>query len=73
MYAETKKLHLIEELIKVDSDLILAEIEHVLSKSKAAPPKSNGFNGFKSSLTLEEVNEMECNIEGACGINQTNS
>ena len=66
MYAEEKKLHLIEELLKVDSDLLLAEIENVLSKSKTPLPHSNSFQHFESMLTLDELNEMERNIEHGC-------
>lgn len=34
MYTEAKKLHLIEELLKVESDTILAELETVLTHFK---------------------------------------
>lgn len=66
MYAEAKKLHLIEELLKVDSDAVLAEVEKVLSGSNTVLPRSKGFQDFKSSLTLDEVTEMERNIEDGC-------
>jgi hypothetical protein len=66
MYAEAKKLHLIEELLKVESDTLLAEIEMVLAKSKTLLPRSKSFRDFKSTLTLEEVNELERNIEEGC-------
>ena len=66
MYAEAKKLHLIEELLKVDSDTILAELEKVLTKSKPQLPHSKSFQGFTSALTPEEVNELERNIEEGC-------
>jgi hypothetical protein len=66
MYAEAKKLHLIEELLKVDSDTILAELETVLTKSRTQLPHSKSFQDFTSMLTLEEVNELERNIEEGC-------
>jgi hypothetical protein len=66
MDTEVKKLHLIEELLKVDSDIVLAEVEKVLSKSKTHVPQSQGFKNFKNTLTLDEVNEMERNIEEGC-------
>jgi len=66
MYAEAKKLHLIEELLKVESDTLLAELETVLAKSKTSLPRSKSFRDFKSTLTLEEVNELERNIEEGC-------
>ena len=66
MYAEAKKLQLIEELLKVDSDTVLAELETVLTKSKTQLPRSKNFQDFTSTLTLEEVNELERNIEEGC-------
>jgi hypothetical protein len=66
MYAEAKKLHLIEELLKVESDSILAEVETVLAKSHVKLPRSKSFQGFAGSLTLAEVNELERNIDEGC-------
>jgi len=66
MYAEAKKLYLIEELLKVDSDTVLAELETVLTRSRTQIPRSKGFQDFTSKLTLEEVNELERNIEEGC-------
>ncbi|MHB8206346.1 hypothetical protein [Mucilaginibacter sp.] len=63
MYAEAKKLHLIEELLKVDSDAILAELETILSKSKS---RSHNFKNFVGILSIEEVDELERNIEEGC-------
>jgi len=63
MYAEAKKLHLIEELLKVDSDAILAELETVLSKAKS---RTHNFKNFVGVLSLDEVNELERNIENGC-------
>ena len=34
MSAEAKKLHLIEEILEIDNDAVLAEVETVISKSK---------------------------------------
>ncbi len=66
MYSEAKKLHLIEELLKVESDTILAEVEMVLAKSKTQLPHSKSFQDFTGTLSLEEVNELERNIEEGC-------
>jgi hypothetical protein len=66
MSAEAKKLHLIEELLKVESDAVLAELETVLFKSKTHLPQSKSFQDFASTLSLEEVNELERNIEEGC-------
>ena len=66
MYSEAKKLYLIEELLKVDNDMVLAELETVLTKSKTQLPHSKSFQDFTSTLTLEEVKELERNIEEGC-------
>jgi len=66
MYTESKKLHLIEELLKVDNDNLLDELESVLNRSKGEYLHSNGFQEFSGSLSLEEVNELERNINDGC-------
>ena len=66
MYTESKKLHLIEELLKVDNDNLLDELESVLNRSKGEFPHSNGSQSFSGNLTLEEVNELERNILDGC-------
>jgi hypothetical protein len=66
MYAEAKKLHIIEELLKVDSDTVLFELETVLTKSKTPLTASKGFENFVGALTPEEVSEMERNIAEGC-------
>ena len=66
MYSETKKLYLIEELLKVESDVILAEIEIVLAKSRNELPQSNSFTGIMGELSLADVNELERNIHDGC-------
>ncbi len=65
MYAEAKKLHIIEEVLKVDNDAILAELENILTKSTLLSPKFN-FSTLVGSLTPEEVDELERNIEDGC-------
>jgi len=66
MYTEAKKLHLIEELLKVDNDSVLDELEKILTQSKDQLPRSNNFQDFASSLTIEEVDELEQNINEGC-------
>ena len=64
MYAETQKLHLIEEILKIESDAVLTELETILIKSKA--PHSIGFKPFISALSSEEIDELERNIKEGC-------
>jgi hypothetical protein len=58
------KLHLIEELLKVEDASVLTELELVFAKSKVEPRKS--FMDIENTLTLEEVNEFERIIEEGC-------
>jgi hypothetical protein len=63
----TVKLHLIEELLKVDDAAVLGELERVLAKSRGESTVHNkSFKDINSSLTLEEVNELEHLIEEGC-------
>jgi len=65
MYAEAKKLHIIEEVLKVDSDAVLAELENILSKSNPLKPKKH-FSNIVGKLSPEEVDELERNIDDGC-------
>jgi GTP-binding protein EngB required for normal cell division len=66
MYMEAQKLHLIEELLKVDNDSVLDKLEKILTQTKNHLPRSNNFQQFTSSLTMEEVDELEHNINEGC-------
>jgi hypothetical protein len=61
MYSEARKLHVIEEVLKVKSEATLAAIENLLkraSKNKAVKKESN-FKDFSGIWTKEEANEIE--------------
>ena len=65
MYAEAKKLHIIEEILKVENDTVLAELESVLTKSKV-PSKPRSFRDFVGVLSDEELEAFERNINEGC-------
>lgn len=65
MYAEAKKLHIIEEVLKVNNDAILVELENILSRANALKPKKH-FRNFLGKLSSEEIEELERNIENGC-------
>jgi hypothetical protein len=65
MYTEAKKLHIIEEVLKVDNDAILIELEKILFRSNALKPKKH-FSSFLDKLSPEEIKELERNIENGC-------
>jgi hypothetical protein len=66
MYTEAKKLHLIEELLKVESDAVLAELEMVLSKFNSPGSDRKSFKTLVGALSSKEVAELENNIEEGC-------
>ena len=63
MNTEAKKLHLIEELLKVESETVLAELEMVLTKSKNNLPGSKDIQDFTGLLKAEKADELERDIE----------
>jgi len=66
MYAETRKLYLIEELLKLNNDALLNEIETILGKSNTAISQRRNFTDFAGMISLEEADELERNIEDGC-------
>ncbi|WP_295652781.1 hypothetical protein [uncultured Mucilaginibacter sp.] len=59
------KLHLIEELLKVEDTSVLTELELVFAKNRDTSPRKS-FMDIENSMTLEEVNEFERIIEEGC-------
>ncbi len=69
MYTEARKIHLIEEVLKVTSEATLKELEGVLKKSEkrsAAKKKKPGIYDFLGILTKKESTEMRKAIEETC-------
>lgn len=66
MYGEAKKLHLIEEILKIENESVLAEVETVITKNKLHAVSHRSFSSFAGLLSDEEVNELEKNIEEGC-------
>lgn len=68
MYSEARKLHVIEEVLKVKSDATLAAIENLLkrsSKSKSVR-KGSSFKDFSGIWSKEEASEIEKIIAESC-------
>jgi len=66
MYSETRKIHLIAEILKVKSSKVLTEMEAVLnnySKKSKLKPSIYDFVGFISSDDAAEMNRA---IEETC-------
>ncbi|GGC21119.1 hypothetical protein GCM10011386_11330 [Parapedobacter defluvii] len=70
MYSEARKLHLIEEVLKIKSDDTLLALEDFLNKakikSKAKPTKKSAFAEFSGIWSKEEAEEIERAIEEGC-------
>ena len=70
MYSEEKKLHIIEEVLKIKSEATLTALEVFLKKSKKGENMSNnkGFSEFSGIWSKDEAEEMERIIEESCEI-----
>ena len=68
MYSEARKLHVIEEVLKVKSEATLAAIENLLKRSGESKPvkKGSGFKKFSGIWSKEEANEIEKIIAESC-------
>lgn len=66
MYGEAKKLHLIEEILKIDDESVLTEVETVIIKNKLHAVSRRSFSSFSGGLSDDEVEAMEKNIEKGC-------
>jgi ethanolamine utilization microcompartment shell protein EutL len=69
MFNDRRKIQLIENLLKVDSDTTLREVEIVLNKSKkkiSVKKKKKSAYDFLGIWTKEEAAEIEKIIEEGC-------
>jgi hypothetical protein len=66
MYGEAKKLHLIEEILKIENEAVLEEVETVINRNKLHAVASGGFKDFFGIWTAEEGDEIKRIIEESC-------
>jgi hypothetical protein len=68
MYIEARKIHLIEEVLKVTNEATLIELETVIEKSKkkTEKEKKTSIYDFVGILTKKEANDMRKVIEETC-------
>ena len=64
IYTESKKLRLIEFLIKENDATVLKKVENILAASSDKP--SPKFVNFSNKLNNEELEAFEKNIEDGC-------
>jgi len=68
MYSEAKKLHIIEEVLKIKSESTLSALENFLKKSKKDEKmaKEMGFKEFSGIWSKDEAEEIERIISESC-------
>lgn len=70
MYSEAKKLHIIEEVLKINSDTDLSALERFLKKTKKDRSLKDGvdFSAFSGIWSKDEAEEIERIIAESCEI-----
>ncbi len=63
MYTEARKIHLIEELLKVDNDATLTELETVIKKAKKGKNKKASIYDFVGVISTKNADKMRKAIE----------
>jgi hypothetical protein len=66
MYSEARKLHLIEEVLKVDNEATLSALEALLKNARETGDVKPNIRNFSGIWTKEEANEIERIIEESC-------
>jgi hypothetical protein len=67
MYSDSRKINIIEAVLKVEDDTILNEVEAILAKpANKITTTGKSFLDFTKSLTEEEADEFEKIIEEGC-------
>ena len=65
MYSEARKIHVIEEVLKLKSEAVLIEIENILKKRNKADKKASIYD-FVGMLSKKEASEMRKAIADTC-------
>lgn len=66
MYSEVRKLHLIEEVLKIDNEATLSALEALLKDTRDAGDIKPNIRNFSGIWAKEEANEIERIIEESC-------
>lgn len=64
IHAESRKLHLIEFLIKENDESILSKVEAILTAAKSKT--ASNFSSFSNILSKEELDAFDRNISDGC-------
>jgi hypothetical protein len=65
MHEDAKKLFLIEEILKIKDEAVLAEVETVLTRNKL-PEGCIDFKKFSGVWTEQEADEIKRIIDESC-------
>lgn len=67
MYSEAKKLHLIEEVIKIKSEAVLMEIEAVVKRTiRLKRSRKVSAHDFSGLLSKKDASLIDAAIEEGC-------
>ncbi|HXL56487.1 MAG TPA: hypothetical protein VN958_09535 [Chitinophagaceae bacterium] len=66
MYNDSRKIYLIEEVLKVKSEATLTELEGVLKKSKKTIQEKLSIYDFLGVMNKKETTKMRKAIEETC-------
>ena len=66
MYSESRKIHLIEEVSKVNDETVLVEIEAILNNYNNAASKKSTIYDFVGIISKDEAHEMNMAISDSC-------
>jgi hypothetical protein len=68
MYSEARKIHLIEDVLKVKSTAVLIEIESILKNYKNKTSKKPNIYDFVGIISQNEAAELRKAIAETCEI-----
>lgn len=71
MSIESRKLLLIEEILNIENELVLEELDSVISRNRSQMANRISLKNFEGIWTEEEAEEMKRNIEEGCGRKNT--
>jgi len=66
MYLEVRKLHLIEEVLKINNEATLSALEALLKNARETGVVKPNIKDFSGIWTKEEANEIEHIIDESC-------
>jgi hypothetical protein len=67
MYSEARKLHLIEDVLKIKSETVLTELENIVKKAmRSKQSEKASAKDFLGLISKKDVELMENAIEEGC-------